>query len=564
MKKRLVCWLTILLMLVALVPSSVLAEGEGTNQGTKTTFETSKGTISEPEAEAYTFSNWVNNGSGWVEETTKVSLYTLTVPAGTESVTLTFPEDRLAYAYNQAGTYLAGYGSNADGSYPNYGQTGAETATVTTIDGAWPDYVRIQTPYDSSWTSTTLYAISIVYENGRPSSDQTKDDVDASVTEIYEKIGDVQKNDVDTNPTSIKWNQTAGLWELFGLARAGRDLSKEAVVSLVSSINEQGGKLNTSRYDYSNYARAILVLTAAGYDAGTVCDTNLLAEISTLEHVTDQGINGAIWALLAADSADYEFTEPESGKEQTTRDALVAYILNAQLSDGGWNYLYTGSSEENEEDPDSDVDMTAMAITALAPYYYGDDADIRVKKAVNAALAFLADSECSDGTFPSDGTTEGTAESTAWVIVALTSLGINPATDERFVRNMDTADGGKKSVSPIDGICSFYTESSQAGFRHVAGGARNVMATYEGYYGLAAYYRYLENETPLFDMTDVKLAVAIDAGDSTDGQNGADPTGTVVPVKGGDEAMLPVWFGLFVASAAVLAFSSSHRKRANR
>ena len=133
--------------------------------------------------------------------------------------------------------------------------------------------------------------------------------------------------------------------------------------------------------------------------------------------------------------------------------------------------------------------MTAMAVQALAPYY-GTDAG--VKEAVDKALECLSDIQDKDGGYASWGTKN--AESCAQVMVALTALGIDPATDVRFIKDGHTV---------IEALLGFYVEGG--GFRHVASGERNTMATEQGYYALAAYDRMLKGQTSLYDMTDVTI-----------------------------------------------------------
>lgn len=58
-----------------------------------------------------------------------------------------------------------------------------------------------------------------------------------------------------------------------------------------------------------------------------------------------------------------------------------------------------------------------------------------------------------NGGFMSWGTVN--SESCAQVIVALTSLGIDPAADSRFIKN---------GASPLDGLCAFACAGG--GFRH--------------------------------------------------------------------------------------------------
>ena len=43
------------------------------------------------------------------------------------------------------------------------------------------------------------------------------------------------------------------------------------------------------------------------------------------------------------------------------------------------------------------------------------------------------------------------------------------------------------------------------GFRHTASGELDGMATEQGYYALAAYYRFVNGQTSLYDMSDVTI-----------------------------------------------------------
>lgn len=95
----------------------------------------------------------------------------------------------------------------------------------------------------------------------------------------------------------------------------------------------------------------------------------------------------------------------------------------------------------------------------------------------------------SSGEFSSFGTVN--SESTSQVIVALCSLGINPDTDKRFIKN------GK---SLVDILLSYYVGN---GFSHTKGSNYNQMATEQCFYGLVAYYRLCNNKNFLYNMTDV-------------------------------------------------------------
>ena len=89
-----------------------------------------------------------------------------------------------------------------------------------------------------------------------------------------------------------------------------------------------------------------------------------------------------------------------------------------------------------------DVDMTAMVIQALAPYY---KTNTEVRTAVDTALALLSDRQDVNGGYASYG--DANSESNAQVLVALTALGIDPEADARFLKN---------GHSVVDALCAYY------------------------------------------------------------------------------------------------------------
>ena len=253
------------------------------------------------------------------------------------------------------------------------------------------------------------------------------------------------------------------------------------VVEYVKAMADANERLHRAKV--TDNARVILGLTAIGKDVTNVGGHNLLKGLDNMAYVQKQGINGPIFTLIALDSHNY----PTMG--DVTREKLIETILDAQLPGGGWNL-----SGEN-----ADTDMTAMAIQALAPYYKTNET---VKAAVDKALEALSALQRNDGGFGSWGTVN--SESCAQVIVALTALGIDPATDSRFVKNGSTVLGA---------LAGFYVDGG--GFKHTADGERNGMATEQGYYALAAYYRFANAQTSLYDMSDVTI--------QTGGNTPADP-----------------------------------------
>ena len=273
---------------------------------------------------------------------------------------------------------------------------------------------------------------------------------------------------------------TGGEWMVIDLARSGYACPEGYYENVVEYVNENiNDNEQLHRAKSTDNSRVILALTSAGYDVTDVDGHNLLMGLTDMAYVKKQGINGPIWALIAFDCYNYDIPVNADAAEQVTRDNLIAYILEKQLEDGGWAMSGTVA----------DPDMTGMAMQALAPYY---NTNAEVKAAVDKAIACLSEKQYPNGGF---GSVDGVcSESCAQVIVALTALGINPETDSRFVKN---------GVSVVDAMCLFAVEGG--GFAHIPDAGINGMATEQAQYALAAYFRFVEGKTSLYDMTDVDV-----------------------------------------------------------
>ncbi|QAY66868.1 hypothetical protein [Paenibacillus protaetiae] len=275
----------------------------------------------------------------------------------------------------------------------------------------------------------------------------------------------------------------SGEWTILSLARAGYEVPanyydsyyanvEQAVTQLMATYN---GKLHSTKS--TEHSRAILGLTSIGKDVADVAGFNLLTALADFDYVLKQGLNGPVFALIALDSHNYDIPQAD-GVNQTTRDKLIDKILEynrTTANAAGWTLF--GSKP--------DVDMTAMTIQSLAPYY---TTRTDVKEAVDRALVWLSDNQSAAGDYLSN------CESTAQVVLALASLGIDPGTDPRFMKN------GK---SAVDGMLIYAVPAG--GFKHTATGGVNGMATDQGTYALVAYDRFLNGGTNLYDMTDVEL-----------------------------------------------------------
>ena len=491
----------------------------------------------------YIFSKWSKGGDSWEGEGT--------TPVGPEvalkSITFTVPKTTPAGAYKIHGGYLdvthRSGGYEWLDVYAKFYQMEISDLTITVLKG---DIETVEDLIDAIGANVTLdseAAITAAKSAYDALSDEDKALVDAdkvdALTAAIIRLNQLKHADLMANLDTIykttgdfmatlgtpTVNSTGGEWMVIGLARSGRTVPAgyyDNVVEYVKAKADANERLHPTKV--TDNARVILALTAIGKDVTNVGGHNLLKGLDSMDYVQAQDINGPIFTLIALDSHNY----PTMG--DVTREKLIQVILNAQLNDGGWDL----SADK------ADPDMTAMAIQALAPYYKTNET---VKAAVDKALEALSALQRTDGGFDSWGTVN--SESCAQVIVALTALGIDPTADSRFVKNGHTVP---------DALAGFYVTGG--GFRHTAGGERNDMATEQGYYALASYYRFLNGQTSLYDMSDVTVQTAGTSGGGNSG-NGTNNGGTPAT---GDTGVL-VWVIALPTAALAAAFVLKRKER---
>lgn len=268
-----------------------------------------------------------------------------------------------------------------------------------------------------------------------------------------------------------------GDWLVFGLARSGLKAPQKYFDTYYKNVEDYIVSVNgvLSRKKNTEYSRVILALTAIGKNPTNVAGFNLLLPLGDFDETVRQGVNGAIFALLALDSGGYEIPEAPEAETQATRELYVGELLRREIPDGGWTL--TGGTP--------DADMTAMALQALAKYRDRQD----VEDAVQRGLAALSALQEPSGAYLSWD--EENSESVCQVIVALTELGIS-LDDERFVKNGQTLPQVLERFACEDGS-----------YRHSLNGNSDEMATEQAFYALAAIHRAETGKTTLYVMTDV-------------------------------------------------------------
>lgn len=311
-------------------------------------------------------------------------------------------------------------------------------------------------------------------------------------TEIpnFDKVYADTKKYIQNNVPAPVVAYDRGEWAVLGLARAGVELSDayiqayygKVVAYVQKNMGADGVLVDPESHNptVTDNERIILALTAIGKDPANVGGKNLLTalqdkDIMKVTDTSDTDINGLVFGLLALNSGNY------------TQDSywLVQAILTQQNADGSW-------SANAATKPASDVDMTAMALQALAPYY-NEGGDTTVNTAVGKALQWLSAKY--------KGTGYTSAESCAQVVVALSALQLNANSDSSFVK---TVDGAPTSV--LGDLLRYYLGEGQ-GFKHAASlKTADQKATEQALYAMAAYERYCRRTNALYDMTDAVCA----------------------------------------------------------
>jgi hypothetical protein len=290
---------------------------------------------------------------------------------------------------------------------------------------------------------------------------------------------------IQANTPNPEVGSVGGEWAVLALARGGvwdETVYMNWLENLKTTVQDtgpfsdvvlDGNKVTLHPQKYTENERVILALSSIGIDASAWNGWDFVAALTDKEEdgvtykAVWQGINGAIFALIALDARGYLGDDPQ------LRSEYVDYILDNQDPGAGWSI--SGTAKQ---------DMTAMGVQALAPYY---DSDSRVKSAVDAAVSYLSAQQSGAGDV--GGTSEGTAQT----IVALAALGIDPHGDPRFVKNGN---------SLIDGLLAY--RQPDGSFKHLLDGSSGVnqMSTEQAAYALAAYDRFARGQNRLYDMSD--------------------------------------------------------------
>lgn len=274
--------------------------------------------------------------------------------------------------------------------------------------------------------------------------------------------------------TSPAADSLGGEWTVIALARSGEKVDdsyfEKYRANLEKKLKEQDGVLSENKY--TEYSRTVLALKAIGEDPTDIGGYDIEKPLEDYDTVVSQGLNGAVFALLALNADD-----PEANKDGEAEQKYLKYILEQEKADGGF------SLDDNAAE--GDVDLTAMTLQCLEPYQ--DDTD--VKAAIDKGVEFLADAQDSDGGYTAYG--DKSSESISQTIIALSTYGIDCNEDKRFQKD------GK---GLYDTLMTYYQKDGS--FTHTEDGDSDPMATDQAFCAMVAYQRCQNSENSFYNMTD--------------------------------------------------------------
>lgn len=282
-------------------------------------------------------------------------------------------------------------------------------------------------------------------------------------------------------------------WNVMALARMGAAVPDgyydKYYNNIVAKLKENNGGFDDRTYP-TDYARVILTLTAIGRDVTDVGGYNLVEKMKEANENITQGNNAVIYTLIALNAVDSNKNINEGDYKEELLDKLIAI----QKIDGGFSW------NENYSIPD--VDTTAMAIQAMAPFYDSND---DAKQAIEKAKQFILANQSNAGGY-------GSAESAAQAVLALTAIDIDPNATEALTTP-------ERPYSIMDGLMRFYMGEGKFSYGTITG-EENSYSTTQAFYALVDYQRFVDGKTSFYDMSDVEITYG--SGDS--GNNGTADT----------------------------------------
>lgn len=200
-------------------------------------------------------------------------------------------------------------------------------------------------------------------------------------------------------------------WAIMTFAAAGIDPAtvSNGGSSLIDYLSANPPTMSSPATDWE---RSILAITTAGSNPYNFGGTNYVKNLETFYNNAQIGVttlvNDDIFGLLALVTAG-------SGSSSQIKQDALSFILSHQLSDGGFSWSTTGTS---------DIDTSAASLQALISAQNSGMTATGLSDAIQKAKTYLLSAQNSDGGFPFTKSESSNTSTTAWATMALSSLGV--------------------------------------------------------------------------------------------------------------------------------------------
>lgn len=268
---------------------------------------------------------------------------------------------------------------------------------------------------------------------------------------------------------------------IMALRRLGKSYDYEKYLLGLEDVSSK----YTGDSNAEDMQRTTLTVAASGGDAESFGGRDLVADSvffrNGLSEIDKNGVSGYSLGLITVDTMAFE--PPQWAT--LNRDDIIVGILSAQNENGSF---------------EDDIYTTAMAITALAPYYETSGAytitqtqtgyvlDLSPKTAIDKGIEYLSSKQDKDGDF-------GDLKSTATTVIALDAVGIDADNDDRFVA---------KNGSLLEALMQY--QQGDGGFS-TGKGRSNGEATSYAIVALTSHLRKIQGKSAFFDFSDTDTAI---------------------------------------------------------
>lgn len=291
-----------------------------------------------------------------------------------------------------------------------------------------------------------------------------------TTAELYERDNRAVVKNIDNEITKASSfvGSTSDAWIALNLNKLGIKPNEDFIKRSAADINKAGVKEFTT----TELEKLIIGLTASGYNSYRFEKQDLVSELYN-RNIEEFIVNDTIFALIAYNYANI------SVNYEITKDILVKDLLSKKLS---YTVEFVDKTGWALSGKAVDPDITAMAISALAPYY---NTNKDVKAAVDKVVLTLSAMQNESGYILNNNGTaiEVTSETISSLILALTSIGVNPEGPQFTNEKGDL----------VSALLSFKAADGQ--FKHTLDGEADKIATEQALRALIALREFKKNGT---------------------------------------------------------------------